>query len=180
MYLKKKKSFFFIWDELVIVILFLSVKHSAPTDNYYLLLPVLKNSGWTLFTTLCLIFSCFSGMAVLNKFKVMPLNHLRFWETSRLLPHLPMYLWSHLNFWMACCLLLLYPFTSFILRSLTILLTIKKQILSFHMFTFSFIFLFVFVCGKDRLIFLTHREQILCFLNASLHPSFWSCWRYMK
>jgi len=56
---------FFIWDKLAIVILSLSVKHSAATDKYYLLLPLLKDTGRTLFTTLCLIFPHFSGMAVL-------------------------------------------------------------------------------------------------------------------
>lgn len=55
---------FFIWDKVVIV-LFLSAKYPAATNYYYLLLPVLKCTGQALFTTLWLIFSHFSGMAVL-------------------------------------------------------------------------------------------------------------------
>lgn len=88
------------------------------------------------------------------------------WKDSYTSPNVSYMFWSHSNFWMGCCMLFLYSFTCTILKSLTtILLTIKKQILTFpshtSFFIFSFIFLSMFVFGKETQFSHIHRKNIL-------------------
>lgn len=80
-------------------------------------------------------------------------------------PNVSYVFWSHLNFWMGCCMLFLYSFTCSILKSLTtILLAIKKQILTFlspltHLLLSLVLFLSLCLCLGRRDSLFSHTQN---------------------